>query len=251
MRKFGLIGKSLAHSWSKDYFQEKFRREGLTDCFYENYSLKDLDGLRTMISGDHHLSGLNITLPYKIEILPLLDLIDPIAEEVRAVNCIRIFRKGGSFILKGHNTDTLAFEETLKGIPGINNNRALVLGTGGASLAVCYALKKSGVEHQIVSRNEKRGTITYSEINGQVMSEYKLIINTTPAGMSPEPGSYPPLPFEYLTKRHFLYDLIYNPEATSFLRRGLEKGARVKNGIEMLHLQAELSWQIWNEMDET
>jgi len=246
MRKFGLIGKLLDHSWSKEYFHQKFIRENFSDCVYENFQLDDLENLRELILSDHELCGLNVTIPYKLEIMDYVDITDPVAEAVQAVNCIKITRNGNIINLTGYNTDTIAFRESLKPLLRKENRKALVLGTGGSSRAVCHALKDLHIEYTLVSRKEKAGAMTHAELDRRFITDHEIIINATPVGMFPNNDQYPLLPYQYITSQHLLYDLTYNPEETLFLKKGRETGAQVKNGLEMLHLQAELSWEIWN-----
>lgn len=245
MRKFGLIGKSLDHSWSKEYFTGKFKELQLTDCLFDNYLLSSLAGLRELITHDETISGLNITLPYKQDIIRYLDEIEPDAERAGAVNCIKISRQGNTVGLKGFNTDIPAFRESIKPLLTSRLNTALVLGTGGAAKAVAYALKELQIGFRFVSRTTRPGCITYEEIDPELIQSSTIIINATPAGMFPEINNSPPLPYSYLTSYHLLFDLVYNPEETLFLRKGKEYGAQTKNGLEMLRLQAELSWGIW------
>jgi shikimate dehydrogenase len=245
MRKFGLIGISLNHSWSKEYFHQKFIREGITDCVYEDFQQDDLKNLRELIFRDQELCGLNVTIPFKRAALRYVDLIDPFAEAVQAINCIKIARGGNSINLTGYNTDTIAFRETLKPLLRKEYRKALVLGTGGSSRAVCHALKDLHLGYTLVSRKGKPGVLTYTSISGPVITGHQVIINTTPVGMYPDEGQCLPLPYEALTANHLLYDLIYNPQETIFLKKGREAGTQIKNGLEMLHLQAELSWKIW------
>jgi shikimate dehydrogenase len=247
MRKFGLIGKALDHSRSKDYFLQKFSKEGFSDCIYENIQMDDLGNFRNLVQSDPDLCGLNITIPYKREVMQYIDEFDPVAEAVEAVNWIKITRKGDNIILAGYNTDAAAFKETLKPLLRNEYHKALVLSTGGASMAVCHALKELNIEYTLVSRKEKKGALTYSGIRSGIIANHNVIINTTPVGMHPDEGKCLPLPFETLTTNHLMYDLIYNPEETLFLKNGREAGARIKNGLEMLYLQAELSWRIWND----
>ena len=247
MRKFGLIGKSLDHSWSKEYFLKKFTLEKINDCVYENFPLRDLNGFRDFILHDNSLSGLNITIPYKLEVLQYLDELDPVSKAVQAVNCVQISRNENSIILKGYNTDMRAFRDTLKPYLNETHRKALVLGTGGAARAICHALEELNISYSIVSREEKTGQLNYSGINEPIIAGHTLIINATPVGMFPNAGDCPPLPYSFLTSDHLLYDLVYNPEETLFLKKGIEAGAQIKNGLEMLKLQAELSWEIWNQ----
>lgn len=242
---FGLIGLTVSHSFSKSYFDEKFFREGLRDHRYELFPLEKIQDIQTLLKENKGLCGLNVTLPYKEQVLKYLQEIDSMAEKIGAVNVIRI-QKGK---LKGYNTDSAAFLETLeKWLPKDRTFKALLLGTGGSSKAVQQALIKLQIEHNIVSREKSKGQYTYEEINshpGEIASS-NLIINTTPLGMHPNNDALPPLELEHITKDHYVYDLIYNPARTQFLQKAEMRGATIKNGLEMLHVQAEKSWEIWN-----
>lgn len=242
---FGLIGLTVSHSFSKSYFDEKFFREGLRDHRYELFPLEKIQDIQTLLKENKGLCGLNVTLPYKEQVLKYLQEIDSMAEKIGAVNVIRI-QKGK---LKGYNTDSAAFLETLeKWLPKDRTFKALLLGTGGSSKAVQQALIKLQIEHNIVSREKSKGQYTYEEINshpGEIASS-NLIINTTPLGMHPNNDALPPLELEHITKDHYVYDLIYNPARTQFLQKAEMRGATIKNGLEMLHIQAEKSWEIWN-----
>lgn len=249
MRFYGLIGKSLEHSFSPVFFKEKFEKEGINDCFYNLYPLKNIDEFNYLINDFTELSGLNVTIPYKQNIIPFLDKLDFNAKKIGAVNTIKFNRNQNKLELIGYNTDYLGFIDSLK--PLINNkihNKALVLGTGGSSLAVTYALYKLGINYQIVSRSSKNSdSITYSSLSNDHIKDHKIIINTTPLGMYPQIGQSPNIPYQAITKQHILFDLIYNPKQTEFLGKGKVQGATIKNGFEMLVNQAEYSWKIWNE----
>lgn len=247
MRKFGLIGKSLDHSWSKEYFRQKFFREKIIDCVYENFQLDDLKGFRGLVLRESDLSGLNITIPYKHEVIQYIDEFDPTARSIQAVNCLQLSVNCKSAHLKGFNTDMPAFRDTLKPMLVETGLKALVLGTGGAAGAVCHALKELNIDHLVVSRDRKEGALVYNDIDRRIMEDHKIIINATPVGMFPDDNQCPPLPYSFLTSYHLLYDLVYNPEETLFLKKGANAGARIKNGLEMLEMQAELSWEIWNQ----
>jgi shikimate dehydrogenase len=246
MRTFGLIGKSLEHSWSKEYFKQKFIRENLDDCTYINFPLEDLQGLCGLISEDGSISGINVTIPYKVEVIDYIDELDPAAEVIGAVNCLKIFRTGNDHYIKGFNTDRVAFRETLKPLLDESCHKALVLGTGGAARAVSIALQDLHIAYSIVSREKKKGFLTYLDLDESIINDHPLIVNATPSGMFPDSSQCPPLPYKHLTNAHLLYDLVYNPAETLFLKKGAESGARINNGLEMLQLQAELSWKIWN-----
>jgi shikimate dehydrogenase len=242
---FGLIGSTVSHSFSKSYFDEKFFRDGLRDHRYELFPLEKIQDIQTLIKENEGLCGLNVTLPYKEQVLKYLTEIDPEAEKIGAVNVIRV--KQGK--LKGYNTDSAAFFETIeKWLPKDKKFKALVLGSGGSSKAVRQALTKLGVEHKIVSRDKSTGDYSYEEINSQPkeIAASRLVINTTPLGMFPHTDTMPPFDLEHINKDHYVYDLIYNPARTQFLQKAEMRGATIKNGLEMLHVQAEKSWNIWN-----
>lgn len=244
MRKFGLIGKTLVHSFSKKYFTEKFEREDV-DANYELYSMANVDSLRQFIQ-EHSLCGLNVTIPYKQDVIPLLDEIDSEAQMVGAVNVIKIKREDEHLCLKGFNTDVVGFRNSLKPLLKPWHTSALVLGTGGASKAVLYVLKNLGIEACCISRQKHAGMLTYETLDADVMERNTLIVNTTPLGTFPNVETCPDIPYRLLTEKHLLFDLVYNPEQTLFMKKGLQNGASVKNGYEMLVGQAEASWSIWN-----
>lgn len=243
MREFGLIGKKLSHSFSKKYFEQKFQKEQIEDCRYSLFELDSVDVLEELILDHPELIGLNVTIPFKESVIPFLSQIDQLAKEIGAVNTLKISKNG----IKGFNTDYYGFETSLKKwIGGHQIKRALILGSGGASKAVKVALYNMGIKFDIVSRNSTKGNITYAKVDPEIISNCHLIINTTPLGMYPQTDNSPDLPYHALTKNHFLYDLIYNPEITLFMKKGKEYNAQVKNGLEMLELQAEKAWDIWN-----
>ncbi len=236
--KLGLIGYPLSHSFSPGYFADKFCTLGLTDADYQAYPIERIEMVRELLDGD--MTGLNVTIPYKEQVIPYLDELSDEAEQIGAVNTITIV--GGH--TTGYNTDVDGFENSLKPCFGdVLPERALILGTGGASKAVKYVLNRLGISYQMVSRT--KGDLTYDEITPEVIAEHHLIVNTTPLGMYPKVDTCPHLPYDYLTPDHILYDLVYNPEKTLFLTRGQEKGSTVKNGHDMLILQAERAWEIW------
>ncbi len=245
IKQYGLIGYPLTHSFSEKYFAEKFEKEGIEDCRYDNFPIDQIEMLPALISSYENLIGLNVTIPYKQVVSRFLDDLSEEANAIGAVNTIRI--EGGR--LSGFNTDAFGFEISLgELLGGVSDVQALVLGTGGASKAVTYVLKQKDIDFQLVSRRESEDVLTYSEVTADVLSEFRLIINTTPVGMYPRIEECVDLPFEALTQQHYLYDLIYNPELTTFLQHGKAAGARIKNGLEMLILQAEKSWEIWNQI---
>jgi shikimate dehydrogenase len=242
---FGLIGSTVSHSFSKAYFDEKFFREGLRDYHYELFPLGSIKDLESLLKDTKGLTGLNVTIPYKEQILPYLDEVDGFAKKIGAVNVIRI-RDGK---LEGYNTDSDAFRETLeKWLPNDKTYNALVLGTGGSSKAVQEALKKLKIDFKLVSREKRKGVITYGDLEKEPthITSSNLIINTTPLGMSPNTETQPPIDYEKIGAEHHVYDLIYNPARTMFLQKAEMRGATIKNGLEMLHVQAEKSWTIWN-----
>jgi len=243
MRRFGLIGRTLKHSFSKNYFSQKFERDKITDCTYENFELASIKEFPSLLSASPELSGLNITIPYKEEVLAFLDHKNKIVEEIGACNCIKI-EKGE---LHGYNTDAIAFQKSLERLLKPHHRCALVLGSGGASKAVQYALNEMQIDFVVVSRNKKTNQLGYEDVGNDQMKGHQIIINTTPLGMYPNVDQDPPIPYEAITSQHLLYDLTYNPEKTKFLRRGEERGATIINGHEMLVAQAEESWRIWNE----
>lgn len=243
---FGLIGQTVSHSFSKAYFDEKFFRDGLRDHRYELFPLSSIEEIELLIKNTKGLSGLNVTLPYKEQVVKYLQEVDAAAKEIGAVNVIKI--EQGK--LKGYNTDSAAFFETLeRWLPKNTTFNALVLGSGGSSKAVQQALKKLSIEYRVVSREASKGNLTYEQLNKEskkFFNESNLIINTTPQGMHPNTETMAPITLENIGKHHFVYDLIYNPARTVFLQRAEMHGATIKNGLEMLHVQAEKSWEIWN-----
>ncbi len=243
MRVFGLIGYPLSHSFSKKYFTDKFEREGIAGCLYELFPLPTIEALLPLLQKQPELEGLNVTIPYKQQVLAYLDE-SKIPAGLNACNCINI--TGGR--LTGYNTDVTGFELSLLPLLKSWHKKALILGNGGATAAVVFVLKKMGIDFDIVSRKKHdHSTLTYRNINKKIIADCSLIINTTPLGMHPDTGSCPDIPYQFITDRHLLYDLVYNPAKTLFLQKGEERGATIKNGEEMLVLQAEESWRIWNE----
>lgn len=244
-KKYGLIGAVVSHSFSKSYFDEKFFREGLRDYHYDLYSLPTIDDLKKLLAENPELVGLNVTIPYKEQVIKFLSDIDTDAKKIGAVNVIKI--EAGK--LKGYNTDSGAFYESLeKWYPRTENSKALILGTGGSAKAVQQALIKLKIPYEMVSREAAKGQHTYESLqkDGSPISKSNLIINTSPLGMSPNTNSFPPINYDLLTPDHYVYDLIYNPARTMFLQKAEMRNAHFKNGLEMLHIQAEKSWAIWN-----
>ncbi len=248
MKIFGLIGYPLTHSFSKKYFSEKFGKEDINEFVYENFELKDIDDFPVLISTYPSLKGLNVTIPYKEDIITYLDDLDYTAKKIRAVNVIKILEDGSKI---GYNTDYYGFRTSLENWLGsaMSKMNVLILGTGGASKAVKTVLHDCNIPYRTVSRNEKKGDFIYYDFiqEPELMKNFRLIINTTPLGMHPGINQAPNLPYEHMSEGFYLYDLIYNPPKTLFLQNGEKSGAKIKNGLEMLVLQAEKSWEIWNE----
>jgi shikimate dehydrogenase len=246
MRKYGLIGYPLGHSFSKKYFTEKFIREGISDCYYENYELKSIEGFRTLILENPDLLGLNVTIPYKSEIFRFVDEIDSEAKEIGAVNVLKIKRSENRLIICGYNSDITGIRDSILPFIREDISNAIIFGSGGSSKAVSYVLRQLGLNVFIISREKKEGTINYSDIDSALIKECKLIVNSTPLGMYPNLDSIPDINYSMLNKSHVLFDLVYNPEYTAFLKKGGERGCSIITGIKMLHSQAERSWEIWN-----
>ncbi|MCF3109483.1 shikimate dehydrogenase [Niabella sp. CC-SYL272] len=242
MRLFGLIGFPLSQSFSKRYFTEKFEKEGIGGCRYEAFEIPSIQHLPALLQQHPELAGFNVTIPYKQEVMAFLQELDGEAASIGACNCIRIINGK----LKGYNTDAAAFETTLLQQLQPHHTQALILGTGGASKAVRYTLEKLGIAYQYVSRTSAPDALGYQHLDAATMEAYPLIINTTPLGSYPKTEGKPALPYEWITPRHYLYDLVYNPPLTAFLEEGQRRGAVIKNGYDMLVGQAELSWNIWN-----
>ncbi|MEY3577186.1 MAG: hypothetical protein RL394_769 [Bacteroidota bacterium] len=242
MRTFGLIGYPLGHSFSKKYFTDKFEREGITGNAYELYPLEHIGQLENLLGSNPDLAGLNVTIPYKEQVIAFLDSMSPVVEEIGACNCIRI--EDGR--LKGHNTDVIGFSRSLMPKLKPHHKQALILGTGGSAKAVAYTLKDLGIPFLQVSRTPNEGMIGYEEIDQSMLESHTLLINTTPVGMHPDVMKAPAIPYEFIGADHYLFDLVYNPEMTRFLQEGALRGAAVENGSDMLVIQAEASWEIWN-----
>ena len=245
MDKYGLIGFPLGHSFSKSFFNEKFQNEGI-DAEYINFEIKGIDELPEVLATNPELRGLNVTIPYKEKVLSFLDYISVEARAIGAVNVIRVDHKGDDVVLKGYNSDVIGFTKSIEPLLETFHRKALILGTGGASKAINYGLKSLGLETVLVSRFERPGTIQYKDITPDVVKEYNVIVNCTPSGMFPHYDECPDLPYEALDSHNLLYDLIYNPDETLFMKKGRERGAQTKNGLEMLLLQAFASWDFWN-----
>ena len=247
MRKFGLIGYPLGHSLSKKYFSEKFIRENISDCQYENYPLTSIDLLDELISNNSDISGLNVTIPYKSAAIKYLDFIDEQAQSIGAVNVLKLKRSGDKVVSKGFNTDIDGFRNSIFPYLGERVNNALVIGTGGGAKAVCYVLRKFGIQITSVDIIKLEGVLNYSEITDNILISNQLIVNTTHLGMFPDILRKPDLNYSYLNKDHILFDLVYNPELTSFLKAGKEQGCTIISGIKILYGQAERACEIWND----
>ncbi len=246
MKKFGLLGFPLGHSFSSKFFNEKFQNEHI-DAQYINFELPSIEQLPAMLAANPELCGFNVTIPYKEKIISFLDDMSNEAKAIGAVNVVKVVQHGNRPHLKGFNSDVIGFSESIEPLLAEHHRKALVLGTGGASKAVLYALHKLGVETQLVSRIRRSGVICYSDITTQMLAEeFKVVVNCTPVGMYPHTDECPPLPYEAMNERTLLYDLVYNPGETLFMKQGAEHGAVVKNGLEMLLLQAHASWDFWN-----
>ncbi len=249
MKRYGLLGYPLTHSFSKRYFTEKFEKENI-DSSYQNFEIDTIGKFQDVIKNNPEIIGLNVTIPYKEQVIPYLDELNDSAAEIQAVNTIRIERSNSGIYLKGFNTDTYGFENSLKPLLKDDHKKALILGTGGASKALKYVLKNLDIEYISASIEElKENEIRYGDIDEQVMAERLLIINATPLGTYPKVDTFPDIPYEFITGKHLLFDLVYNPEVTQFMAKGMEKGAAVKNGYEMLLGQAKRSYEIWNSRE--
>ena len=246
MDKYGLIGHPLGHSFSQNFFNEKFVNEGI-DAIYENYEIPTIENLSEVIDLNPNLLGLNVTIPYKEKVISYLDYLSPEARAIGAVNVIKIIHKDNNTILKGYNSDVIGFTQSIEPLIKEDHKKALVLGTGGAAKAIHYGLKSLGVESICVSRYKRPNTIQYEDITPAIIKEYNVIVNCTPLGMYPKVDECPKLPYESMDHHNLLYDLIYNPDETLFMKKGAQMGAIVKNGLEMLLLQAFASWKFWQE----
>ena len=242
-RRFGLVGKNIEYSFSRAYFSKKFKALGLQDHSYENFDLKNISDFPEILQSNGSLGGLNVTIPYKEAVIPYLDTVDAKAAKIGAVNTIQFSNEG----LIGHNTDAFGFRESLLPMLRDYDKFALILGTGGASKAIAFTLDELGISYSFVSRNPTEDQLRYTDLDQSVMKKTSLVINCTPLGTYPKIELRPDIPYELLNDRHFLFDLIYNPETTCFLQAGRAKGARTMNGLRMLELQAEKAWEIWNE----
>lgn len=245
MREFGLIGKTLSHSFSKNYFEEKFRREQIEDATYSLFEIADIKDITNFLRQHPNLVGFNVTIPYKQTIIPYLDALSEEAAAVGAVNTVAVQSIDGKIITKGYNTDTIGFRQTLENVE--LPDHALILGTGGAAAAVTYVLECRDCQCAAVSRDPERG-LSYPELTPELIEAHKLIVNCTPLGTYPNINEKPDIPYDGISGEHFLYDLVYNPSETAFLKEGIQRSAKVQNGLSMLHAQAEASWNIWRNL---
>lgn len=245
MDKYGLIGYPLGHSFSISYFNQKFEDEGI-DAQYVNFEIPNIDSLPEVLASNPNLVGFNITIPYKEKVIPFLDHVSPEARAIGAVNVVRVVHEGKKTLLKGYNSDVIGFTQSIEPMLERYHKKALVLGTGGASKAISFGLRHLGLETISVSRYERPGTIQYDKITPEIIKEYNVVVNCTPLGMYPKTDACPDLPYEAMDNHTILYDLIYNPDETLFMKRGAEYGAQTKNGLEMLLLQAFASWEFWH-----
>lgn len=246
MKQYGLIGMPLGHSFSQKYFTEKFASEQI-DAKYDLYPLNNIEEVVTLIKNNPNLVGLNVTIPYKQQIIPYLDELDAEAEKVGAVNVIKISRGNNQIHLKGYNSDIYGFYHSIKPMLKPWHTKALVLGTGGAAKAISAMLQKLNIKVTFVSRTPAENQITYADLNEKIITEHTVIVNCSPVGTFPNVNNCPDIPYQFITLQHLVYDLVYNPEITLFLKKAKQQGATTKNGLEMLHRQAEAAWKYWNE----
>lgn len=241
---FGLLGRDISYSFSRGYFTKKFTALNLEHHSYVNFDIPKIEDFPSIIENNKSIKGINVTIPYKEEVMAYLDKIDKTAKEIGAVNTIKITKRGN---LKGYNSDVVGFEKSIVPLLEKHHKKALILGTGGASKAIAYALKLNNIKYKFVSRKPKtKKQISYNDLSQEIMQDYSIIVNSTPLGTSPDVDKCPAIPYQFITSKHLLYDLIYNPEISKFLANGKANGAKIKNGYEMLELQAEESWRIWN-----
>ncbi|PRD51880.1 shikimate dehydrogenase family protein [Sphingobacterium gobiense] len=249
MKKLGLIGYPIAHSFSKKFYLDKFERENIPDIHYDLYPIEDISTFPALYERDLAFYGFNVTIPHKRNVMRFLNEFSPEAAEINAVNCIQVRWQGGKPYLKGFNTDAFGFEQSLRPLLKPQHTTALVFGNGGAAQSVFYVLQKLGISFKTVSRSRNNGDLTYTDLTKETIASHKLLINCSPVGTFPNVEDAPDIPYDGISSAHLLYDLIYNPEETTFLSRGKERGAVIKNGYEMLLLQAEKNWEIWNQED--
>lgn len=243
-KRFGLMGRNISYSFSKGYFTDKFNAENFIGCTYENFDIQEIASFTEVVQNNNDLKGLSVTIPYKESVIPFLDKLSKKAALIGAVNTIKITKKGK---LKGYNTDYYGFKKALEPLLQPHHKKALILGTGGASKGVAFALDELDIAYTFVSREAKENAIDYIRINATTFDNYQIIVNATPVGTSPNTEAFPLIPYEHFTANHIAFDLIYNPAETQFLKKAKEKGAQIKNGYDMLVFQAEKAWKIWNK----
>ena len=241
---FGLLGRNINYSFSRGYFTEKFEKEKLAGYTYENFDIPTIESFLDIVKNNEHLCGMNVTIPYKEAVMPFLDKLSKKATKIGAVNTIKFTKKGK---LKGYNTDYYGFQKSLEPLLESHHKKALILGTGGASKGVAFALEELGIDYTFVSRNSSETILGYNQITDLIFDEYQIVINSTPVGTSPNTEACPEIPYAFFTKKHIAYDLIYNPAETQFLKKAQQQGAKTKNGMDMLIFQAEKAWTIWNK----
>ncbi|MFP2995952.1 shikimate dehydrogenase [Spongiivirga sp. MCCC 1A20706] len=241
--RYGLIGKNISYSFSQAYFTNKFKQLKLVSSRYDNFDLEDIEALPQVLKDYPKLKGLNVTIPYKEAVLPFLDKLSKKAEKIGAVNTIKFLKNGQ---LKGYNTDCYGFRKSIEPFIEPHHKKALILGTGGASKAIAFTLDQLGIIYKYVSRSPVKSNISYNDLDKKTIRQYQIIINCTPLGTFPKIEECPDIPYEYLTKEHLLYDLVYNPKKSTFLAKGEEQKAAITNGLKMLEFQAEKAWMIWN-----
>ncbi|KAB1154740.1 shikimate dehydrogenase family protein [Flavobacterium luteum] len=243
-KQFGLVGRNISYSFSKSYFTERFQKDNTQDCTYENFDIQEITDFPSILKNNPDLVGLNVTIPYKETVIPFLNELSETAAKIGAVNVIKITKERK---LIGHNSDCYGFKKALEPLLEPHHKKALILGTGGASKAVAFALEELGISSAFVSRKASEKQISYDQIDASTFENYHIIINSTPLGTSPNTEAFPKIPYEYFTPKHIAFDLIYNPAETQFLKKAKANGAVIKNGLEMLVNQAEKAWEIWNE----
>lgn len=242
-KRFGLLGRNINYSFSRGYFTEKFKNENIEGCSYENFDIPDIAEFPLIIENNSDIFGINVTIPYKEQVMQYMDEMSEKAARIGAVNTIKFTKEGK---LKGYNTDYYGFMESIKPLLESHHKNALILGTGGASKGVAFALEELGIDYTFVSRTANENVLAYDKINADTFDNYQIVINSSPVGTSPNVDEFPLIPYEYFTANHIAYDLVYNPLETQFLKKAKEKGAKTKNGQDMLVYQAEKSWEIWN-----
>lgn len=243
MRRYGLIGKNISYSFSKDYFKNKFEKENIINATYQNFDIQSIEDLKSIINEHPDIVGLNVTIPYKESVIPILDTLSKKALKIGAVNTIKITNKRK---LEGYNTDCYGFENSLQPLLKPHHKKALILGTGGASKAIAFVLKNLDISFKFVSRKKSKHVFTYDDLNKDIIENHHIIINCTPLGTHPKTNECPKIPYNFINSNHLLFDLIYNPSETLFLKKGKQQGALTRNGLRMLELQAEKAWEIWN-----